>query len=76
VYARCNEINGVMPTEKTVAFFSDASALKTVIGNPPTVVLGPGQPEMAHQTDEFCYVQKIIDATTLFERLINDWQSN
>jgi succinyl-diaminopimelate desuccinylase len=39
------------------------------------VVLGPGQPEMAHQTNEFCYVQKIIDATTLFKHLINDWQS-
>jgi succinyl-diaminopimelate desuccinylase len=65
-----------MPTEKTVAFFSDASALKTVIGDPPTVILGPGQPEMAHQTDEFCYVQKISEATTLFEHLINDWQSN
>lgn len=75
VYARCNEINGVMPTEKTVAFFSDASALKGVIGNPPTVVLGPGQPEMAHQTDEFCYVQKISEASTLFETLILDWQT-
>lgn len=75
VYQRCQEINGVMPQEKTVSFFSDASALKEVIGDPPTVVLGPGQPEMAHQTDEFCYVQKITDATQLFEQLICDWQT-
>jgi succinyl-diaminopimelate desuccinylase len=38
------------------------------------VILGPGQPEMAHQTDEFCYTDKITDATKLFEQLIVDWQ--
>ena len=75
VYSRCNEINGEFPVEKTVSYFSDASALKEVIGDPPTVVLGPGQPEMAHQTDEFCYTEKITQATTLFERLIMDWQA-
>lgn len=74
VYARCHEINGQIPTDKTVAYFTDASALKGVIGNPPTVVLGPGQPEMAHQTDEFCYTEKIHQATALFEQLIADWQ--
>jgi succinyl-diaminopimelate desuccinylase len=38
------------------------------------VILGPGQPEMAHQTDEFCYVEKISAATKIFEDLIVDWQ--
>jgi len=74
VFDRCEEVNGVRPIEKTVSYFTDASALKPVIGNPPTVILGPGQPEMAHQTDEFCYVDKITDATKLFEALIVDWQ--
>jgi succinyl-diaminopimelate desuccinylase len=74
VFDRCEEVNGVRPIEKTVSYFTDASALKPVIGNPPTVILGPGQPEMAHKTDEFCYVDKITDATKLFESLIVDWQ--
>ena len=74
VFDRCESINGVRPVEKTVSYFTDASALKPAIGNPPTVILGPGQPEMAHQTNEFCYTDKIIDATTLFEQLIVDWQ--
>lgn len=75
VFDFCEKINGVRPIEKTVSYFTDASALKPAIGNPPTVILGPGQPEMAHQTDEFCYVDKIADATRLFSDLIQDWQS-
>ncbi|CAM3745404.1 M20 family metallopeptidase [Polynucleobacter brandtiae] len=76
VFECCTAINGVRPTEKTVSYFTDASALKSAIGNPPTVILGPGQPEMAHQTDEFCYVNKIEDATKLFSNLILDWQQS
>jgi succinyl-diaminopimelate desuccinylase len=74
VFDHCTQLNGVRPIEKTVSYFTDASALKSVIGNPPTVILGPGQPEMAHQTNEFCYVDKIEDATKLFANLISDWQ--
>ena len=48
--------------------------LKFAIGDPPKVIVGPGQPEMAHQTDEFCYVEKISAATKIFEDLIVDWQ--
>jgi succinyl-diaminopimelate desuccinylase len=76
VFDHCTKINGIRPVEKTVSYFTDASALKSVIGNPPTVILGPGQPEMAHQTDEFCYVDKIEDATRLFASLISDWQQS
>ncbi|MBU3628897.1 M20 family metallopeptidase [Polynucleobacter sp. AP-Reno-20A-A9] len=76
VFDFCEKINGVRPVEKTVSYFTDASALKPAIGNPPTVILGPGQSEMAHQTDEFCYVDKITDATVLFSELILDWQAN
>ncbi|MEA9603760.1 M20 family metallopeptidase [Polynucleobacter sp. JS-JIR-II-c23] len=76
VFDFCEKINGVRPVEKTVSYFTDASALKPAIGNPPTVILGPGQPEMAHQTDEFCYVDKITDATQLFSELILDWQAH
>ncbi len=76
VYDHCQEINGVQAVPKSISYFTDASALKGLIGDPPTVVLGPGQPEMAHQTNEFCYTEKITQSTTLFERLIIDWQTN
>ena len=35
--------------------------------NPPTIILGPGKPELAHKTREFCYLPKIevaVDAYT------------
>jgi succinyl-diaminopimelate desuccinylase len=76
VFAQCQEINGVEASPKSISYFTDASALKGLIGDPPTVVLGPGQPEMAHQTNEFCYTEKISQATTLFERLIIDWHKH
>jgi succinyl-diaminopimelate desuccinylase len=40
---------------------------------PPVVILGPGEPEMAHQTDEYCRVDRIHDAAHLFTDLIDDW---
>ena len=76
VFAQCQEINGLKASPKSVSYFSDASALKGLIGDPPTVVLGPGQPEMAHQTNEFCYSEKINQCTILFERLIIDWHNH
>jgi succinyl-diaminopimelate desuccinylase len=73
VFACCAEMNGQTPLVKTVSYFTDASALKIPIGDPPTVILGPGQPEMAHQTDEYCFTHKITEGTLLFENLIGDW---
>lgn len=76
VFAQCQAINGIEATPKSISYFTDASALKGLIGDPPTVILGPGQPEMAHQTNEFCYTEKITQSTALFERLIIDWQQH
>jgi succinyl-diaminopimelate desuccinylase len=39
-------------------------------GGVPTVILGPGEPEMAHQTDEFCYIQKIEEAVMIYKNII------
>ena len=76
VFAKCQEISGIEASPKSISYFTDASALKGLIGDPPTVVLGPGQPEMAHQTNEFCYTEKITQSTALFERLIIDWHQH
>lgn len=34
--------------------------------NIPTIVFGPGELEMAHANDEYCDIQKIIDATKIY----------
>ena len=58
----------------TVPYFTDASVLKPALGEPPTVVLGPGEPGMAHQTDEYCLVDSIRDAEKIYARLIDAWR--
>ena len=58
---------------RTVSYFTDAAALRGPLGGPPVVILGPGEPEMAHQTDEYCQVDRIHEATALFGDLITDW---
>ncbi|CCB65454.1 M20 family metallopeptidase [Hyphomicrobium sp. MC1] len=59
-----------------VPFFTDASVLAPALGNPPVLILGPGETAQAHQTDEFCFVDKIPDAVTIYRRIIEDWQAN
>lgn len=73
VIARCQAHFDLPLKPKTVSYFTDAAALRGPLGQPPTVILGPGEPLMAHQTDEFCYVTRIGEAVQLFRHIILDW---
>ncbi len=55
------------------SYFTDAAALKPGMGGPPTIILGPGEPAMAHQTDEFCRVDRVEEAEAIFAELIVRW---
>src|SRR6185312_4445752 len=46
-------------------YFTDASVLTPALGSPPTAIVGPGELTMAHQTDEYCLVSRIDEATEL-----------
>lgn len=61
------------PKPKGAAYFTDASALVPELGHPPTVILGPGEPEMAHKTDEFCYLSKIKQAQEAYFEIAKRW---
>ena len=41
--------------------------------NPPTIILGPGEPEMAHKTDEFCFLSKIDLAVEANSEIARRW---
>ena len=73
VFARCQTCFDTPLQPKTVSYFTDAAALRGPMGQPPTVILGPGEPHMAHQTNEFCYVARIGEAEQLFRHIILDW---
>ena len=72
VFAVCREL-GHAPKVEAAPYFTDASALTPALGNVPTVILGPGPAHMAHQTDEWCDLDKIDEAVTIYERLIARW---
>ena len=51
-------------------YLTDGSVLQSGYGDVPTIILGPGQPEMAHQTDEFCYVDNLEQAVEIYKNII------
>ena len=73
VFAICKARSGLEQEHRTVSYFTDAAALRAPLGMPPVVILGPGEPDLAHQTDEYCRVDRIGEATVLFADLIDDW---
>jgi succinyl-diaminopimelate desuccinylase len=61
------------PEPRTATYMTDAANLLKVYAGAPTVVLGPGEPELAHQTDEWCSQERIRQAVALYEAIIKDW---
>ena len=66
----CSFDYGVDGAKKTASFLTDASVLTPWMGNPPTIILGPGEAKMAHQTDEYCYVENITRSVELYSDII------
>jgi succinyl-diaminopimelate desuccinylase len=59
---------------KALPYLTDGSVLQKFYNDAPTVILGPGQPEMAHQTDEFCYINKLEYAVDIYRNIISKWR--
>ncbi len=57
---------------RTATYFTDASILTPAFGGIPTVVLGPGEPGLAHQTDEYCRVDRLNEAVEIYRALIRE----
>ncbi len=66
---------GTRPEPRVATYFTDAAALTPAYGNPPTIVLGPGEPQMAHQTDEYCVIEHVKKSVALYEEIITRWCS-
>lgn len=61
------------PVARGVTYFTDASVLAPAFGNPPTIILGPGDPVMAHKTDECCEISKIEEAVEAYLEIARKW---
>lgn len=66
-------IVGTRPAVRGAPYFTDAAALTPAYGDPPTVILGPGEMELAHQTDEYCRVDRLEQAVELYVEIARRW---
>lgn len=70
VYAACGLGAGTEGFPKSLPYLTDGAVLQPVFGGIPTVILGPGQPEMAHQIDEYCFVENLERAVEIYKNII------
>ena len=66
-------IQGNRPEPGYVNYFTDASVLTSALNNPPTLILGPGEPSQAHQTNEYCEVEKIGRSVAYYRAIAENW---
>lgn len=73
VFEICHPIIKEAPEPRTAPYMTDAANLLKVYAGAPTLVLGPGEAQMAHQTDEYCNMERIRQSVALYEAIIRDW---
>jgi len=73
VFAVMSDLLGQATQARGATYFTDASSLAPALGGPPTVILGPGEAAMAHQTDEYCLVAKIEEAVEAYFQIGRRW---
>ena len=74
VFEACTPFLDARPQPRTITFSTDGADLKRGFGGPPAVILGPGEPKLAHQTDEWCSMHRIEQSVELFRNLMRAWQ--
>lgn len=72
VYALCAHLHAEPLVPRAVPYFTDGSVLVPAAGNPATVILGPGELQLAHQTDEYCRVDRLQQAVELYRAILLD----
>jgi succinyl-diaminopimelate desuccinylase len=73
VFEICRAYVGAAPEPRTAPYMTDAANLLKVYAGAPTVVLGPGEAAMAHQTDEYCSMERLRQSVEIYEKIISDW---
>jgi succinyl-diaminopimelate desuccinylase len=74
VYEICGNKKGTEGFPRSLPYLTDGSVLQKVYGGIPTIILGPGEPEMAHKTDEFCYISKLEESYRIYREIILKWR--
>jgi succinyl-diaminopimelate desuccinylase len=75
VYDICGIKKGSSGYPKFLPYLTDGSVLQKVYQGAPTIILGPGEPDMAHKTDEFCYIDKLEESKRIYKEVILKWRN-
>ena len=73
VFAVTERQIGERPKPRTATYFTDAAVLNDAYRDVPICVLGPGEPHLAHQTDEFCLVDRVEQSVAIYTDLMREW---
>lgn len=68
-----SEITGVQSATAAAHYFTDAAVFAPALHNCPTIILGPGEPDQAHKTNEYCLVEKITEAERIYRAILVDF---
>ena len=61
------------PQPRGATYATDACFLTPAYNDPPTVILGPGEPDLAHKTDEFCHITKLEESMDIYLDIAKRW---
>ncbi|WP_431919916.1 M20 family metallopeptidase [Amycolatopsis tucumanensis] len=67
------EVTGAGGEVATATYFTDASVLTPALGGVPTLICGPGEPEQAHVTDEWCSITRLAESVEILTRVCAGW---
>lgn len=74
IFEACTPFLGQRPEPRTITFSTDGTDLKRGFGGAvPAVILGPGEPSLAHQTDEWCSIGRMEQSVDLFTTIMRRW---
>ena len=75
VFAAAERQIGERPHARSATYFTDAAVLNAVYRDVPICVLGPGEPQLAHQTDEYCLVDRVEQSVDMYAELLRAWNA-
>ena len=74
VYDVLEGLAGGRPAPQGGRYFTDGGVLHGAWGGLPTLILGPGEPTQAHQTDEWCLLGNIELAVEIYFEIARRWR--
>jgi succinyl-diaminopimelate desuccinylase len=73
VFAIISERSEEPVLPKGLPYFTDAAVLTEAFDSVPTIILGPGEAEMAHKTDESCSISRLSEAVEIYTEISRRW---